>query len=405
MTPSSLPRPLRDSARVQALKQSLFSLGENVVDNPLTARVVAARTIDREALLGGHPAVEHCIRYGTEETTRFRPPAAAGDLPPAIVDAPERVRIERPFVCGLRDVQLVGPAALTMPPTGGVVLENALGYPRRVTFGAVQALRDGTLPKRGSTTRHYDVGLSLAGPWCYNYFHWLVDYVARLRGIEPYVERTGRAPTLLLPPDCSDWMRSALRLAGFDEADWSVLRGGRVGVDRLVVPSLSRGQSDYFDLEDNRNIYSYSPGAIRWLRTTFRSNLEDPDVEGPERIYVSRENASERRVQNRDALEGVLEDYGFESIRPERHSVPEQVAIFSEAEAVMGPTGAGLVNAIFADDCRLVTLFGSLTLPIYYVLGSLLDFDVGYVHCGAVGADLHVDPDDLRAVLDDLGVD
>lgn len=405
MTPPPSPRGLLDSGRVQAAKRRLFTLAEDLVDNPLTARFVHAHSIDRSHLLGGHPAVERCVRYGVAETARFPRPASAGRLPQAIEEGPNKVRIERPFVCELGDVQLVGPQGLTIPPSGGVVLENALGYRRRVTFGAMQSLRDGTLPRRGSPERQYDVGLSLTGPWCTNYYHWLIDYVTRLRGVEPYADATGRRPTVLLPRNSSDWMRAAVRLAGIDEEDWSVLDGARVGVDRLVVPSLARGESEYFDYQDNRNIFSYSPGAIRWLRRTFLSNLENTDIDGPERIYVSREDASRRRVRNRETLESVLDEYSFESVRPERYSVPEQVAMFSQADAVMGPTGAGLVNSVFAEDCSLITLYGSLTLPIYYVLGSLLEFDVGYVHCEPIGADLRIDPEDLRTVLDALDLD
>lgn len=394
-----------NSGRIQAVKQSLFSLGEDLIDNPLTAHYVEARTLDRAGLFGGHPAMERCFRYGKNETTHFSQPASAGDLPPAIVDGPAKVRLKRPFVCELRNVQLVGPQGLSITPDGQYILENALGFHRRVTFGAVDCLRNGVLPVRGRAERRYRVGVSLVGPWCQNYFHWLIDYVPKLRGIETYTDRTGREPILLLPPDRSEWMESALNLAGAGDVRWESLEVDRVAVDRLVVPSLSRGECDYFDLDDNRNIFSYSASAVEWLRRRFRSNVNAPDVSGPDRIYVSRETASERRVQNRESLEPVLDEYGFESIHPEQYSLPEQVAIFSDADAVMGPTGAGLVNAVFADNCSLVTLFGSLTLPIYYVLGSLLDFDVGYVHCEPIGADLHVDPDDLRTVLDGLNLD
>lgn len=394
-----------DSGTVQHLQKWLWYTGQDVLYNPLTERYVDARSMGRDELLGDHPAVTECIRFGEVETVRFDDPVAAGGLPTTIADRPREVRSERPFVCELRDVQLVGPDALSITPEGDVVLENALGYGGRIAMGAARAVRSGVVPKRGRTRRRYDVGLSLAGPWCTNYYHWLVDYVTRLRAVPAYVEATGREPVLLLPRDAPEWMRVALRLAGFDEEDWVTLEHDRTAVDRLVVPSLPRGVNKWFDVEDQRKFFGTSPGALAWLRQSFRSNLpQEIDVDAPERIYVTRETASERRVENRDALEDVLAAYGFEPMRPESYSLPQQVAIFSDAEVVMGPTGAGMVNAVFADDCSLITLYGSDTHPIYYVLGSLLDFDLGCVQCDPVGPNLVVDPDDLRTVLDGLGL-
>lgn len=394
-----------DSGTVQQLKKWLWYAGQDVLYNPLTERLVDARSISRSDLLGGHPAVTECIRFGETETVRFEDPVAAGGLPTTIAERPVEVRSERPFVCELRDVQLVGPNALSITPEGNVVLENALGYGGRITMGAARALRAGVVPKRGRPGRRYDVGLSLAGPWCTNYYHWLVDYVTRLRAVPAYTEATGRKPVLLLPRDCPEWMRVAVRLAGFSESEWAILEHDRTAVDRLVVPSLPRGVNEWFDVDDQRKFFGMSRGAIEWLQRTFRSNLrQDIDVDAPKRIYVSRETAAERRVENRDALEEVLAAYDFESLRPESYSLPEQIALFSEAEAVMGPTGAGMVNAVFADDISLITLYGSDTHPIYYVLGALLDFDLGCVQCEPDGTNIAIDPDDVRSVLDGLGL-
>lgn len=399
-------RPILDGTTVQPIKQSLWATAQSLVDNPLTARIVETRTIDRESLLGGHSAASECIRFGSVETPRFERPVSAGTVPESIESAPEEVRIERPFVCELRDVQLVGPNALTITPGGGIVLENALGFRRRITMGGVRCLRSGILPRRGTTDQRYDVGLSLVGPWCTNYYHWLIDYVTRLRGLPPYEDRTDRSPTVLIPPGSAEWMEEALRLAGVRDDDWARFDRDRVAVDRLVVPSLPRGISEYFNRTDLSNTYGTSPAAIRWLRSTFRSNLSAADsVDGPDRIYVSRAGASERRVRNRAVLETVLEEYGFEALRPEEYSLREQVSLFANADAVMGPTGAGMVNAVFADDVRLITLFGTDTHPVYYILGSLLGFDVGCLQCEPVGLDMRVVPDDLRSVLDDLQLD
>lgn len=391
---------------VSYVKKSGWYLGQNLLHNSITDRAVAARTITRDDLFSGHPSVTECIRFGASERAQFRPPVFAGRLPETIANAPVTVSIERPFVFELEDVQLVGPYALSIPATGDIVLENALGWRRRVLMGSLQCVRSGLLPRRGRPGERYDVALSMVGPWCRNYFHWLIDYVTRLRAVEPYEDRTGRTPVLLLPHDSTEWMRSALELAGFDETDWQCFESDRATVDRLVVPSLARGISDYFDREGWENTYGLSPSAVRWLRETFRSHVDRSDRSGwPDRLYISRQNASERRVRNRAELDPVLEAYGFEPVHPEEHSLSEQVAMFSDAEAVMGPTGAGMVNSVFGEDLSVITLYGSDTHPIYYVLGSLLEFDLGCYQATPVGTDIRIDPDDLRTVLDGLDLD
>jgi hypothetical protein len=54
-----------------------------------------------------------------------------------------------------------------------------------------------------------------------------------------------------------------------------------------------------------------------------------------------------------------LESYGFDSYVLEDLSFYEQVDLFSSAEIVVGPHGAGFTNTIFADDLTLLELFGS----------------------------------------------
>jgi capsular polysaccharide biosynthesis protein len=52
-------------------------------------------------------------------------------------------------------------------------------------------------------------------------------------------------------------------------------------------------------------------------------------------------------VVNEDALVSALRGLDFEVLVPGTLSFREQVAVFSEAEIVVGPHGAGLANALF----------------------------------------------------------
>ena len=74
-------------------------------------------------------------------------------------------------------------------------------------------------------------------------------------------------------------------------------------------------------------------------------------------IYVSRRLAETRRMRNEAALIEALAALGFHIVEAEQLSFDEQLDLFSQAKVIMGPHGAGLVNAAFASpDCILFEL-------------------------------------------------
>ncbi len=67
--------------------------------------------------------------------------------------------------------------------------------------------------------------------------------------------------------------------------------------------------------------------------------------ETPKRIYVSRNDARLRRVLNEDALLPELEARGFKRVTLAGMPIARQVALFLNAEAVVGPHGAAFAHA------------------------------------------------------------
>lgn len=388
---------------LQGIKKRLWYAGQEILDNPVVRWYFQSRLISRDEL-AGHPAVIEFVPFEEGETVQYTDPLYTGILPSDIANHPQTVSVDNPFICEFENVQLIGPTALSITADGEFVAENALGWHTRLEMGAARSLAAGNLPLRRPTTNSYEFAISLVGPWCRNYYHWIIDYLTRLRYVKQhYGTVSEELPTLILPNNPPEWMTDGVRLAGFTDSEWTVWNNQRATVDRLVVPSLPRSTSK----TDGANmVYETSPSAIHWLRRTFLSNLPtDADVNGPDRILVSREAASERRIRNKDAFTDVLDEYGFSTVRPENYSLPQQVSLFSQAEAVIGATGAGLVNTIFADDLSLLVLYGSDTHPVYYVLGQALGFDVGVLQCDHAGGDLTVDPEEIRALFSKMGIE
>jgi capsular polysaccharide biosynthesis protein len=68
----------------------------------------------------------------------------------------------------------------------------------------------------------------------------------------------------------------------------------------------------------------------------------------PRRIFCSRRH-EKRPCLNRHDVEKLFSSYGFEVVFPEDHPLPEQVAMFHDAEVVAGFAGSGLFTAMFTD--------------------------------------------------------
>lgn len=369
---------------------------------------VGTRTLDRPAVFDADEAGVTGVKwFGHDQTVSFERLDALGALPEKFRDRPGSVETPGWSVLDCRDCQLAGPLGLTFLPDGRVLLENAIGWNKRVAVSAGRTVLDGTLPVRceGSARRTMKTAVSLVGPWTDNYYHWHLDYLVRLAPLSAYTEATGLRPPLLLPPKTSGWMQEALSLVGYD-GDWCVWDGRRTNIDRLVVPMLPR-ETEGSAPNLTNHYYSLNPDAVRWLGHRMRSNATGAKSHAPDsgRLYVSRQGADSRRLVNLDAIAPVLDEYGFKRFRPEDHSVAEQVRTFADADVVLGIHGAGLTNLLFAEDATLIELFGEYVNPVFYALAAQTGMDYACASFEPRGDDLHVDSERLRDLLELANVD
>lgn len=103
------------------------------------------------------------------------------------------------------------------------------------------------------------------------------------------------------------------------------------------------------------------------------------DAGVPKRLYVSRKNAAVRRILNEEDLVARLKDFGFYSVDPGDYSKIEQIALFSEAELIVGPHGMGMNNIFFSKNLhQVVEIFTSSWLrPAYWRMSQSRGVDYG----------------------------
>ena len=93
--------------------------------------------------------------------------------------------------------------------------------------------------------------------------------------------------------------------------------------------------------------YHPSPWVIEWTQDFYldknRRSSPPKDL-----IYISRSDASRRRITNENDLLGMLKILGFKVATLEGKTVKEQALMFQNAKVIMGPHGAAFSNIVFS---------------------------------------------------------
>lgn len=226
-----------------------------------------------------------------------------------------------------------------------------------------------------------------------NYYHWMLEFLPKLSAfLEPpssdFVElfQGGR---ILLPHPINTWMRQSLEMLGVAEDRILLTKSDHIQAEQLLFfPTIGK-------------LYNPPRWALDWLRTRFFPFMNHSPNQ-KKRIFVSRRKARARNVINEDQVMAYLSDYGFEAYVLEDMSLAEQIDLFSQAEVVVGPHGAGFTNMVFATDAILIEIF-----EIHHMNSGLYIFshDVGhscwYVMAESVdGGNMRVDLEQLKRTLD-----
>ena len=240
--------------------------------------------------------------------------------------------------------------AFVAPPARLVRLEDALLETRmcvaiNTQFGFVrESVRQGrrkleragyvvheagelTFPERETVSVDFSA-IHVALPYeQHNYFHWTFEALAGLLISKEHLPSDARVVVRLQP---APFEAETLAALGIEPESVFVLPPERVvRFPELYVLPRPFGKS------------APAPIAAKALRALvpIQNSAEH------RRLYVSR--SSRRRIVNEDELRATLERHGFSEVSAEGLSVAEQIALFSEAEAVIGVHGAGLANAVY----------------------------------------------------------
>jgi capsular polysaccharide biosynthesis protein len=301
-------------------------------------------------------------------------------LPSELQDKVGEYTTPQPFIAQFEKAELRGPAGVGYTADGDIILEtafagrfDALDRNRPHLAWAEQAIEQEAL--------RVELGVSMLGVWSGFYFHWMLEQLTKLQGIDKWVGKENTWPKLIVQKDPPRFVTETINMLGYQYVE----SNGRVQVDKLLVPSHRRHQG------------RTAPGAIAWLRENISTK---PCMEVAKRVMIDRRGASERRVLNWHALEMSFPLY--DPVINEDYLVAEQADIFGRATHILAPHGGGLTNMIFGRERKhIIELFGSYINPCYFTLAAACGHAYTPMTCEATGSDLSVDLPELAKILDE----
>lgn len=183
-----------------------------------------------------------------------------------------------------------------------------------------------------------------------NYWHWINNFLPRLFLVRDFFGNDFSKINVIVHDNISQAQLNHLAMlgVGLNQVVYaSVLRD--VVIDQLYVPTFFNNKFYCRAVAD-----SYKAFFSDFVKNDFASALSN---NAWDRVYLSRQRSRGRRVYNQDALQDVLDSYGFETIFSEELSEVEQFLIFNSANIVVSPHGAGLANLNFSESSAKVIVF------------------------------------------------
>jgi hypothetical protein len=221
-----------------------------------------------------------------------------------------------------------------------------------------------------------------------NHAHWLTGPLPKII----LLKARGQLDDVYLPETRTPTMEGSLRMLGLDPDDFPTFDFEHV----LEVDELTVIHNDRLGRE-----------TVCSVRDAFR----DPEAPAPHRrVYISRAEATYRRLVNEDEVWALLQEAGFERVFMEDISFEDQVRLMQETAVLITPHGAGLANMLFLHpSARVIEVaIADYPSPDFYAMASSLGLQYRVVFARGEGdglppwRDMEVTPTAIENVLAEL---
>jgi Glycosyltransferase 61 len=256
------------------------------------------------------------------------------------------------------------PRGYTLTSAGWAIDKAGVAIADTTWYGnAHSEIKNG--PSRSRARRIDGTALSLLSDFAQlNYYHFLVDALARYALYEQIADSLPRPDVILCPRPFTKRLERWINWLGVRDCRIELVGSHeRVRADRTLLPSFPGERRD----------------CAAWAAQFWRSRRFGAEVdEGHRKLYLPR-RSTKRAITNEPELEAALIARGFEIVDPA--SVAEPETLFAEAKIVVGAHGAALTDCMFCPrNAVMVEIVPSdHVFPYYYCLAGAADLRYAYI--------------------------
>jgi capsular polysaccharide biosynthesis protein len=223
----------------------------------------------------------------------------------------------------------------------------------------------------------------------YNYAHWMTEVLPKLTYISSLPDLAS-APILVDLGISEPMIESIHTIAGKNRKIIQIQQYEQIQVQKLFSISPTsycpHDFRDFFKAQASDFQFFFSHEAILGLRTHLRHRYKQYADGRPRSVYLKRTllwTYNKRCITNLDDIEDLLDQYQFETINVSGMSLAHQARIFMNAEVIVAPTGAALINMIFAaPGCRIIVMaarYTGATYDYFHILAQILGHHLIFV--------------------------
>lgn len=222
-----------------------------------------------------------------------------------------------------------------------------------------------------------DTGIYLGGNYSNNYYHFLLEFITKFE-VMADMQLDERIPLIVdrVNYDIPQF-KELIEKFNFGNREIKYIEKSTIcKINKLyyiespniIPPNIKLG----LELQAEDSLYDFE--SLEFLRKELLKEIE-MDNKYPQKIYISRKNASGRRKFNEFEVEKYALDNGFVIVYPEEHTIEEQVKFFFNANIILGGGGAAFTNILFCSkDCKVISFTNykvdtSLFSTLAYVSG------------------------------------
>ncbi|PKH01854.1 capsular biosynthesis protein [Psychromonas sp. MB-3u-54] len=232
----------------------------------------------------------------------------------------------------------------------------------------------------GKDTIAKGVVVSLLKEHSINYYHWITEVMPKLIEIMTCLNEEEHNITILIDENIPSQSISIIDklLAGINSIEYNIVKvkkGELVFCQSLIYCTplwISLDNTRY--LPNPKKEFFVSVESLKKVKSKITQATKNKTDLTNRKIYLQRENNRLRKITNILEVERLLYKYGFDFVDPGSLDFEEQYNLFSQADIIIGASGAAFTNLLFMkSNSKAISLYPSAQSTNYYVFQPLAD--------------------------------